>query len=48
MAAKVLAVAIQDEIRRLNGLGMRDRAIARALKCSRNTVARYLAPPVES
>jgi transposase len=47
MAAKVLAMVIQDEIKRLKGLGMRERAIARALRCSRNTVARYLADPAE-
>ena len=43
MAAKVLAVVIQDEIKRLKSLGMKERAIARALRCSRNTVKRYLA-----
>lgn len=42
MAAKVLAMAIQAEIRRLKGLGMKERAIARALRCSRKTVTRYL------
>lgn len=43
MAAKVLVVAIQDEIKRLKGLGLTDRAIARALRCSRNSVKKYLA-----
>jgi transposase len=47
MAAKVLAVAIQDEIKRLKNLGLKERAIARALRCSRNTVAKYLTNPVE-
>ena len=32
----------KTEIIRLSGLGMKDRAIARALKCSRKTVKKYL------
>lgn len=43
MAAKVLAMAIQEEILRLSGLGLKARAIARSLRCSRNTVKKYLA-----
>ena len=42
MAAEVLAMAKQDEIRRLKKAGMKDRAIARALGCSRKTIKKYL------
>jgi|APSaa5957512622_1039677.scaffolds.fasta_scaffold24456_1 transposase len=43
MAGRRLAMSKQTEILRLKGLGLRDRAIARALSCSRNTVKKYLA-----
>lgn len=42
MAAKVSAMAIIEEIRRLKLLGLKNRAIARSLKCSRKTVSKYL------
>lgn len=42
MAAEVLAMAKQDEIQRLKKAGMKDRAIARALHCSRKTIKKYL------
>lgn len=42
MAAVVLAMAKQGEIRRLKKAGMKDRAIARAVGCSRKTVNKYL------
>jgi len=42
MAGKVLAMSKQEEIRRLVGLGLSERSIARALKCSRKTVRKYL------
>ena len=41
MAAEVLAMGKRDEIRRLKQAGMGNRAIARALRCSRKTVAKY-------
>lgn len=44
MAGKEMAQAVQEEIKRLKNLGIKDRAIARALGCSRNTVAKYLKP----
>jgi len=46
MAGKKKAWAVQEEIKRLKNLGMKDRAIARALGCSRNTVAKYLQPMI--
>lgn len=42
MAARVLAMADVQEIRRLRSLGLGSRAIARALGHSRKTVAKYL------
>ena len=42
MAGRRLVMSKKTEIIRLSGLGMKDRAIARALKCSRKTVKKYL------
>lgn len=43
MAGKLLAVSKVNEILRLSELGLRERAIARTLRCSRHTVRKILA-----
>jgi len=43
MAGKLLAMSKVNEILRLNELGLRERAIARTLRCSRHTVRKILA-----
>ena len=45
MAAEVLAMAKQDEIWRFKKAGLTNRAIARALGCSRKTIGKYLQTP---
>lgn len=42
MSGRILAVSKSEEIKRLKGLGLTDRAIARSLKVHRNTVKKYL------
>lgn len=42
MAGRRLAMSKEAEIIRLKNLGLKERAIARTLKCSRNTVRKYL------
>ena len=42
MAGKRLVMSKEKEIVRLNGLGIKERAIARLIKCSRNTVRKVL------
>jgi hypothetical protein len=42
MAGKLLAMSKVIEILRLNGLGIKERAIARALRCSRHTVRKLV------
>jgi transposase len=42
MAGRRLVMSKQEEIYRLKALGLKERAIARALKCSRNTIKKYL------
>lgn len=44
MAARALVMSKQEEIRRLRGLGLKKKAVARALRCSVNTVKRYWDP----
>lgn len=44
MAARRLSVSKLQEILRFKGLGLSDRQIAQALKCSRHTIKKYLAP----
>jgi transposase len=42
MARKALRVLIIEEIHRLSSLGLKERAIARALNVHRNTIRKYL------
>ena len=41
MAARTLAMVKQQDIQRLKALGLKKKAVARALKCSINTVKKY-------
>lgn len=45
MSGKMLGMSKQAEVRRMKLLGMTERAIARSLRCSRNTVRKYLDEP---
>lgn len=47
MAGRILTMSKSDEIKRLNGLGLSHRAIARSLKIHRNTVKKYLEEQVQ-
>lgn len=45
MARMALSMKKQNDISRLKKLDLSERQIAKALKCSRNTVKKYLSPP---